>query len=262
MRDFFLAPLLSLFSLKFYRRVLTLPKSLGFLYPAYLGLWVSLLALIMFRLQFQPLAEDFVKWLSQNLPTLKITQEGIVMDLEGPRLLTHPQWGPLFYLDPVNETPKTEDLDKALFVITKTSIAYQDPVSGERGIRRILQEKRQADWRDATLTGESLSRFWRTAKPFVSSIFFVILFIGIYLWKLAAGFFYSLIGLIINLFRMERLSYGAVLQLSFFALTPLTLLQVLVGTFPLAWFPLNFFTAALITSLYLALAILGTQQSD
>lgn len=262
MRDFFLAPLLSLFSLKFYRRLLTLPKSLGFLYPAYLSLWVSLLALIMFRLQFQPLAQDFVEWLSQNLPTLKVTQEGIVMDLQEPRLMTHPQWGAFLYLDPVNEIPKMEDLDKAFFVITKTSVAYQDPVTGGRRIRRLLPEKQQANWRDATLTGEALSRFWRISKPFVSSIFFVILFIGIYLWKLAAGFFYSLIGLIINLFRMERLSYAAVLQLSFFALTPLTLLQVWLGTFPLVWFPLNFFTGALITSLYLALAILGTQQSD
>jgi len=259
MRDFFLGPLLSLFSLKFYRRLHTLPKGLGFLYPAYLSFWVALLALIMFRLQFQPLAEDFVGWLSQNLPTLKVTQEGIVMDLQAPRLLTHPQWGPLFYLDPLNDLPKMEDLDKALFVVTKTSIAYQDPGSGERRIRQLPKGKQRANWRDATITGETLSRFWRASKPFVSSIFFVILFVGIYFWKLAAGFFYSLLGLIINLFRMERLSYGAVLHVSFFALTPVTLLQVWLGTFPLGWFPLNFFTAALITSLYLALAILGTQ---
>lgn len=261
MRDFLLAPFLSLFSRKFYQRLLALPQALGFLYLAYLSLFFSLWALVMFRIYSLPTADELIDWLGKSLPDMVFTQEGIQMEIKEPLLLDHPRWGPLLYLDPTSESPKMEDLEKAFLVIARTKLAYRDPNTGESRILSLTAKGTQRRWRNATVTGNALLRFWKVARPFVASIFFVAVFFVFYLWKLLAGFLYSLVGLIFNYFRTERLRYPSLLNLTFFALTPVALLQLVAWSFTTWHIPLNFLTALLLTSLYLAFAVLFTQES-
>ena len=259
MRDFILAPFLSLFSLKFYRRLLALPQTLGFLYLAYLSLFLSVWALFMFRLYTFPVADDLMSWLAKNLPAMVFTQKGIQMEIKEPLLLSHPRWGPFIYLDPTSDAPKTDDLEKAFVVITRTKVSYRNPSTGENRTLSILPKNPQQERRDVKITGDAILKFWKRSKPFVASIFFVTAFLILYLWKLLAGVFYSLIALIFNYFRSERLRYPSLLNLTFFALTPAALLEFFSWSFAMWRIPFNLLTAILVTSLYLVLAILLTQ---
>lgn len=260
MSDFFLAPFLSLFSLRFYRRLLERSQALGFLYLAYLSLIFSLLGLFSFRFQFVPVANDLVEWAEKSVPEMTFTLEGVQMKIEEPLLLTHPRWGPLLYLDPQRDFPNPEDLKKALVIVTRTKLAYQDPRGGEVRIQELIPAERPERWQNLVVTGERIKRVWRQMRPWTGVIFFFSLFVGIYLWKLLAGLLYSLVGLILNLFRTERLRYPSILNLSFFVLTPVSLLQILTWLAPEWPIPLNFPTALLVTTLYLSLALLLTQR--
>lgn len=260
MFDFILAPFLSLFSPPFYRRLLTRPQSLGFLYLAYLSFLVSTGAGLLFRNNSLPAADELVDWLGRRIPEIVFTREGVRMGIKEPLLLSHPRWGALLYLDPTHEVPKSEDLEKALVVLAQKKAAYHDPNTGESRLRSLIPNQTQKEWKDLTVTGEGVLRFWRRIQPWVFLVFFGITFMGFYLWKLLAGLVYSLIALLLNRFRTERLRYPSLLNLTFFALTPVVGLQFLSWNFPRWPIPLNPITAFLITSLYLALAILWTQE--
>lgn len=238
-----------------------MPRALGFFYVAYLSLILSLFSSVTFRIRALPVADELVGWLGQNLPPLKVTREGIEMGVKEPTLLSHPRWGPLLYLDPVSEFPKSPDLEKAFVMITHKHVAYRNLTSGEYRIQSLLPKTEPRKWQDLVITGNGLARNWQRLKPFFNALFFVVAFVGTYLWKLLGGFFYSLVGLLVNLFRPERLPYRSILDLAFFVLTPVTWLQVLSLIFPAWRLPLNMLTSLLITSLYLTLAILGTQPS-
>lgn len=261
MGDFFLAPVLSLFSIKFYQKMLVLPRALGFLYLAYLSFIFAVIAGVVFRIQALPVADDLFFWLSRNLPEIKITRQGLEMAVAKPLLLIHPRWGSLLYLDPDNEFPKSEDLKKALIVVTPKNIAYRDLSTGEYRIQSIAPRlKPNKEWQDFLITGDKVDQFWRTMKPFLSVLLFLFTFAGTYLWKLLAALVYSLVGIFVNMFRTERLPYRSILELTIFTLTPVTLLQIVLMLFSNIPIPMNFFTALLITSIYITVVILGTQQ--
>lgn len=262
MTDFLLAPLMSLFSLRFYRRLLSRRLASGFLYLGYLVLLLAISGLFLIQTQFLPAANDFVKWLKESLPELTVTREGIRMAVEEPLLLNHPRWGSILYLIPQKDFPDSEDLGKAFVVVTRTKIAYRDPRGGEVRIQDIIPEKGQKEWRDFRVTGEAIEQIWNRSTPPLAGILFGVILVGGYLWKLAAALVYSLIGLLLNRFRKERLPYRSILNYSFFVLTPVTLLQVVTVSFPRWPIPLNVWTGGVLTAAYLALAILGTQSTS
>jgi hypothetical protein len=168
MRDFFLAPILSLFSLNFYRRLLAGQQSAGFLYLAYLSFLMSLAGLLLLHLQFFPVANQFVGWLEKNIPEMVFTQGGVKMSIEEPLLLTHPQWGALFYLDPTNDFPSSIDLEKAMVIVTRTKIAYRDPSNGETRIQDLAPEAAPKNWQDFVLNRERLRELWNRLLPFLN----------------------------------------------------------------------------------------------
>lgn len=260
MRDFLLAPLLSLFSPRFYRKLLALPQTLGFLYLAYLSLLLSVWALFMFRIYSLPIVDELIEWLGKGLPEMVFTQEGVQMKIKKPLLLTHPRWGAFLYLDPTSDSPRSDDLEKAFLVMTRTRMSYQDPNTGESRMVNLIPKGEPREERHVVLTSGTFLKFWRRLKPFVASIFFITAFLLLYLWKLLAGLLYSLVALILNRFRNEKLRYSSLLNLTFFALTPVAGLQVLAFSFTKWPIPLNFLTAFLVTSLYLTLAVFFTQE--
>ena len=259
MRDFFLAPLWSFFNLNFYRRILARSAAWGFLYLAYLSFLLSVSMVFLVRLQFLPPAHEFVGWLAGSLPKMVLTRQGIQMDLNEPALLSHPQWGPVLYLDPAKDFPDSSDLEKAVLVLTRTKVAYRDPVGGDYRIQDLVQKRTSARAQDLVVTGDWIREIWRRVVPWLTPISLAAFFVATYLWKLNAAFAYSLVGLIFNLFRKERLPYRSLLNVSFCVLTPAALLQTLAWHFP-AWpIPVNLLMGLLVTSIYLALAVLATQ---
>ncbi len=259
MANFFLAPFLALFSVAFYKQRLVTPLRTGFLYLLYLSFLLSIFATARIRIQLLPVANEFVDWLRQSLPEITVTAQGIQTKTQEPILLTHPQWGPLIYLDPTKDAPQSGDFEKALVTLTRRKVAYRSPEGGEVRIQDLLPQGPQRGQQDFLVTGEGIAKLWRGLAPWLTAIFFVSSLAAIYLWKLAASLGYSLVALILNLFRREKLSYKALIHFSIYTLTPVAFLQIIASLFP-AWpIPLNFITALLVTGIYLSLAIFATQ---
>jgi len=260
MRDFFWAPFLSLFSLNFYRRLQGRSLGSGFLYLGYLSLVVSLWSVLMFRSFSLPVVNDLVRWLGANLPEMTLTREGVRMALREPLLLSHPQWGPLLFFDPTSDVPKPEHLEKAFLVVARRKLVFRNPATAQQQIQDLTPAAGVQRWQDLLITGERVTLFWERIKPFALFLFFVAAGVGTYLWKLLAGLLYSLVALLLNCFRKERLPYGTLLNVTFFALTPMTLLQLASLQFPESGLPANLLIALLVTTFYLILGILGTQK--
>src|SRR5439155_1759306 len=69
-----------------------------------------------------PAADRFVDWLAPNLPELKLTDHGAVMDAPQPFMLTHPVLGTLLVIDTRRETPSADDLREVPVFVTRTQV--------------------------------------------------------------------------------------------------------------------------------------------
>lgn len=260
MVNFLLAPVLTLFSVKFYRKI-SASKAIGFLYLGYLSLLFSIWLTLFLNARFLPIADEFVSWLSQSLPKMVLTQQGLQMDIKEPALLSHPQYGPVLFLIPTKDVPDPEDLKQAFLVVTPKNVAYRRSERGEYTIQELLPKRtQQTKWQDLTITKETVDQFWGKLKVFIAPTFFSVLLITFYIWKLIVALFYSLIGILLNRFRKNRLSYAAVLNVTLFALTPYILLQSLVWTFPGVRIPHNFLMSLAVTILYLVIGLLLAEE--
>ncbi len=261
MFDFLLAPLLSLFSAKFYRRLLSLSQGLGFLYVAYLSLLLAIGGTFLVRIQVLPQTDQFIEWMEANIPELVFTSSGLDMRVKDPVLLTHPQWGPLIYFNVGSDLPQSADLEKAAILITRTHVAYRDPRQNQYRIQSLVPgPDAQKRWQDLRVDGPTIDNFWRRLRPFMGALVFLLFFVVAFFWKLFAGLLYSLIGIAINFFRRERLAYRFILNLTFFALTPVTLIQFASWMLPGIHIPIHPLIAILITAAYVAFAVLASQQ--
>ena len=259
MKDFLLSPVLSLFSINFYRRMLGRSLSWGFLYLGYLSLLFSLWAFVLFSRFSVPAMGEFVSWLGKNLPKMILTPQGMQLEPNEPKLLTHPKYGAILYLNPTIDSPTTEDFSKALVIFTRTKAAYHNPRTGEVRMQSLVSAE-GAQRKKIEITGDKLIRFWGRSKPWLGVVFFFSMFVGTYLWKLVAVLIYSLAGLVVNLFRRNRLSYGRLLQLTIFALTPMSLFQWFSWQFPAFHLHAGFLISFLVTTVYLGFILFATQE--
>ena len=259
MKDFLLSPILSLFSINFYRRMLGRSLAFGFLYVGYLSFLLSLWAFILFSRYSVPALGEFASWLGGNLPKMILTSQGMQLEPNEPKLLTHPKYGAVLYLNPNIETPQAEDFSKALVILTRTKVAYHNPRTGEVRMQSLIPAA-SSQRKEIEITGNQLIRMWNRAKPLVAVAFFFSVFAGTYLWKLVAALIYSSAGLLINLFRRKRLNYSRILQMSIFALTPMSLFQWFSWQFAALHLQTGFLISFLVTGVYLAFILLATQE--
>ena len=104
----------------------------------------------------------------------------------------------------------------------------------------------------------TMTRVW----PRYLALLVFILFFGIfYLWNLMLGLVLSVVAMLLNTFRKERLPYPFLLNIAFFSLAALTLLECLQWFYPTAMLPLLGVAGILLTLFYLGVGILGTQET-
>src|SRR5207244_13002424 len=101
---------LCLASVAVYRRAPSHRPGRGLAYLFYLSsLYAAAIAIALLAF-WLPAADRFVDWLAPNLPELKLTDHGAVMDTPQPFVLTHPTLGTLLAIDTRVETPSADDL--------------------------------------------------------------------------------------------------------------------------------------------------------
>jgi hypothetical protein len=113
------------------------------------------------------------------------------------------------------------------------------------------------------ITKEYLDRLYASIRPWLALFAAILFFFFFFIWKLLAALFYSWFGLLINFLRRPRLNYGAIFDVSAFALTPVIWIQAIYLLVPaVAKLPFGFFGSFLLTFIYLVFAIKGTQERE
>ncbi len=258
------APFYSLFSLRFYRWVIASPLYRGFLYLLFTGVVVTFCVLLAFASQALPRIDEFAAWLVEEMPEITWTPQGITTQPAGPKTLVHPVLGPLVTFDTGASDVNEQTMGDVRVFVTATKLYLREEPRALRVYDLVSGgvEKR-AGAGPVTLTRETAEKFYRMAKPWAMTVIVIFVFSFFYLWKVLAALFYSLIGLLINLARRERLRYAQILNVSFFALTPMVLLQLLSMTVPfLRTAQLGPLVSLVVTSVYLFIAVKLTEEKS
>lgn len=256
------APFYALFSVPFYRKVITSPLSRGFLYAGYLSLVIVAVTVVMFFFVFLPKLDAFEEWIETEMPALTWTPEGLVMDARSPYLMVHPELGPLAIIDTTKEDIASEEMGHFLvYVTSKRIFTRQGP--GEIRVYDITQppDERREDMLTMRIDPELVNRAYRSLRPWISFFLVAVLFPFFFIWKVMEALIYSLVGSFINFKRRNPLTYSATLNVSFFALTAATILQYRRFFLPfLGRIPFGFFGGLLVTSLYLFFILRKTDE--
>lgn len=256
MLDFIFAPVLSFFSRRLYGKILTKHIGHGFLYLFYLSFLFVLLSVFLNQFIVAPIYKDFSTWLASSSPELEITAAGLETPVQQPYLIKHPVFGPLFLIDTSKDlNALNSDTSKVPILIGKDHVLIRNPARQETrsyDLGKIMKQVEQSS-QPVRITKavilELLNRLYNILVPIVLSIAFVIFF----LWKVVAALFYSLIALLLNLFRKEKLSYGKLFTLTCFAMSPVVIIQW-ISLFSLFGFKIHigFLVGTAFTTTYLA----------
>ena len=264
MGKFIFSPILSLFSRRFYGEMSRSSLGQGVLYLLSLAFVVSIVSVTAFSFSILPKINQGAQWVRENMPPLEFTREGVQTTVQQPFSLTHPEWGTILIVDTNRETVTDEEMRQTIFYITKTKLYAWDRTKNEH---RIVDARPQPgdvsqNWQDVHVDGEVVWRLYAAIRPFASPLVFVVVLFSFFAWKMAAAFFYSIPALLINILRKQKLAYEKLLNLCFFALTPVMFLQAVKTVYPGFIIPVNFWLAFVVTCGYLAFAILATQEPD
>ena len=259
MTDLVLGPVLSLYSVAFYRRVARQRLGRGLAYLVYLSSLYSAAIAIALLAFWLPAADRFVDWLAPNLPEVKLTDHGAVMDTPQPFVLTHPTLGALLAIDTRVETPSADDLRGApVFFVSRTQVVVSEGRAGQRRVYDLVPQtpEARARWDGMVVSGASVRSMYGRLRLLAAPLAFVACLVFFFVWKLLAALAYSVLGLVLNLLRRERLPYASILTLACFAMTAVIVLQTLAAFGAFGPFRLSYLTAWLVTGAYLALAML------
>ena len=249
--------MLSLFSGRFYQNILKSSLIKGFLYLTYLAFLGSLAFMTIIFLKWVPMAEDFLDWFAHKMPPLTLTEQGITSPVKQPYAMTHPTFGTILALNTDKEDATPEDIKNTFFYVTKKKIYANDPIRNKVQVIDLFSPKNKPSHPlPQTITGESVRSFYFRAKPMFLTILSLLLAGFVFLWKLIDALLCSLIALLLNQFREEKFSYSALLNVSIFSLTTVSLLQFLNLSSPDFHIPLPIWVKILIGTIYLGFALL------
>ena len=141
MTDIVLGPVLSLYSVAFYRRLAQQRLGRGLAYLVYLSsLYAAAIAIALLAF-WLPAADRFVDWLAPNLPEVKLTDHGAVTDTPQPFVLTHPTLGTLLAIDTRVETPSADDLRGApVFFVSRTHVVVSEGREGQQRVYDLVPQ--------------------------------------------------------------------------------------------------------------------------
>jgi hypothetical protein len=208
-----------------------------------------------------PKVDRFVDWVEKEMPALTWTPEGVEMDAEVPVALVHPDFGPIAQFDMTAAEAAPEALGDFPVYVTTQKIYLQQRGSDLRVIDLMAPGTEAAQEMGSAaptrITGELLKKIYRRAKPWVLLIVTLSFSVIFYLMQIVQGLVSSLAGLVANRFRSQKLSYAAILNASFYAMTLSWMLDTARLLVPALAFviPGGFFVNVLLTALYLFMAI-------
>jgi hypothetical protein len=255
--SFWLAPITALFHPCVYRDAAKRSGWKGVLYVLYLSLIAGVLTLVLMLGIVAPVADEFVSWTQKNMPVVIWTPEGLSLENgQTTALLVHPQYGPVVAFDMTKTSVTEADMQKVYFLVTATKVFIKRG-PGEIEARDItktgIQTTKQLPPK-IRITGEVVGSLFKVVKNATFMIVPGAIMVLSFLISLIANLFYSLIGLLLNMMRKQKLHYGAIFSLTCFATTvafTMTWLQIMT---PIRRLPLPFGWMVLATLIYMFVA--------
>ncbi|MSR78169.1 MAG: DUF1189 domain-containing protein [Candidatus Omnitrophica bacterium] len=252
-----LTPVFTLFSRPFYRSVSRDPSRKGFLYLLYLGALFTLVVLGMMVYVVMPKLNSSVEWIKREMPTLVVAKDGLSMNQPSPYTMIHPTFGPVVTFDMTKDTITLQEMGKISAFVTETHFYLNENGQlKEYSVKEMSAQNKNLGNKPVTVNAQLVEQFYKTMKP----TFFITIIIGgfvfFYLWKILTALLYSMPATAFNSMRSEKLSYGKLLDLTVYALTPATLFQILRTVIPvLNKIPFLFVLDISITLAYLYFAV-------
>ncbi len=259
----FSAPFESFYSKKLYRNASLSSVGQGFVYLLYFSALIMVLSMLIISMTVVPEANRFMGWVKINMPVLEITPgQSPKMDRPSPYQMVHPEYGNLAYFDMSKAEVPLEEIKDWKLYMTSTK-AYFQKENGQFQIHDLVGEPvpegKKVETR--TLDAAFVQKVENIVKPVLLIVAAALIFVLFFIWKLLTALFYSLIGMVLNLQRRERFSYGQILNVSFLAITPAAWIQffsMLKGV----EIPFGFFWTVALTSAYLFFGIRRTEEEQ
>ena len=260
----FTAPFFALTRIDFYRSVAESRPVKGIQYLLYLSLLSAFLTVYVFATAGLPKIQEIVDWIKGAMPVITVTQEGLSIDAPSPYVMTHPVFGPMVHFDMGKDEVTREDLTGGGIFVTKKRVYIQQ--GSEIKIYDVVEffsrNERIPVGGANEVTPDSVQAFFDGAKAWFVVIFFLLFLPFFFIWKLVVAVFYSWFGLLMNMGRQDKLTYGQILNVSIFAMTASVFLQWLrLLVPPVNAIPLIDVIGIGLTFLYLSMAIHKTDQA-
>jgi hypothetical protein len=241
MLTFFTAPISAFFYPPVYQDAVKSSAGRGVLYSLYLaGLSVVLIMMVV-SARVMPQVDAFVEWTKVNMPAMIWTPAGLSLESgQTTASLIHPQYGTIALFDMTKTAATEADMGKAYVLVTsqKVFIKRAPGQIEERDITGAGMRAGQQLPPKVRINGDIAVKMYQNIKGAMSFVVPFFIFVFLFMFFLTMNLFYSLVGLLFNLMRSEKLRYGAIFNLTCFATTAaftLTWLRVLIPLKVLAW---------------------------
>lgn len=238
---FFTAPITALFYPPVYQDAAKSSAGRGVLYSLYLAGLSVVLAMMVLSARVMPQVDAFVDWTKTNMPVMIWTPEGLSLENgQTTATLTHPQYGVIATFDMTKTNVTEADMGKAYILVTAKKIFFKRAPGQieERDVAGAAVKSGQQLPPKIRITGDIAVKMYQNVKSAMMFVVPMVLLILSFMFFLVANLFYSLVGLLFNLMRTEKLGYGAIFNLTCFATTvsfTLTWLRVLIPLQVLNW---------------------------
>jgi Protein of unknown function (DUF1189) len=255
--SFWLAPITALFHPRVFHDAAKRSAWKGVLYAFYLSVIAGALATVLMLGRVLPIANEFVSWAQKTMPVVIWTPEGISLENgQTTTLLSHPQYGPIVAFDMTKTSASEADMDKAPLLVTSTKV-FVKRAPGQIEERDITRAGIQTDKQlppKVRITGEVMRGLFKVIKSTMLLIVPPVMIALCFFFILLADLLYSLVGLLLNMMRKQKLRYGSIFALTCFATTAsftLTWFQIMT---PLRSLPLPFGIMILVNLVYMFVA--------
>jgi len=263
--SFWLAPVTALFHPRVFHDAAKRSAWKGVLYVFYLSVIASVLIVVLMLGRVLPAANEFVSWAQKTMPVVIWTPEGISLENgQTTALLVHPEYGPIVAFDMTKTSASEADLNKAPLLVTSTKV-FMKRAPGrieERDITKAgFQTEKQLPPK-VRITGAVVGGLFKVVRNSIFLIIPPLMMVLFFFFILIANLLYSLVGLLFNMMRKQKLGYGSIFSLTCFATTAsFTLICFQVIT-PLGRLPLPFGVLILINLVYMFVAFKITDVQD
>ena len=238
---FLTAPLTAFFYPPVYRDAARSSAGRGVLYSLYLAGLAAILIMMTLSAKVMPQADAFVDWTKTNMPVLIWTPAGVSLENgKTTAALTHPQYGVIALFDMTKTFVTEKEMGKAYVFVTPQKIFIKRG-PGQVEERDITGAGMRSDQRlppRVRIDGNIVVKLYQNLKGAMAFIVPLVILVISFMFFLVTNLFYSLVGLLFNLMRSEKLGYGAVFNLTCFATGvsfTLTWLRVLIPLRIFSW---------------------------